>query len=204
MGQVNAALEKAPDQVRKHLSTFGSAAIRYRYDWQGAVYATMAVLDLVRSLEYSYPFIFPPGQGLTETSIPDSVRELRDSANGTRYEGLWFRNGTSAGGFLALANTGNAALNVTVTLSGLANPSGARVALLPHSTALIDLRQLIGDDHALLGGVTVVHSGQKGALQVAGASKTSTPGTQRTCLLFPPQPQPVALRRASMAAQGSW
>ncbi len=155
---VNDALANAPDRVRAHLSTFGSAAVRYKYDWQGAVYATMTILDVARSLDYLVPFVFLPEQGAGE-KIPAEVREFRDSLNARTYEGLWFRNSPTAGGWLALSNSGNATLQVQVWLSGLRTPVQQTYALARHTTSLIDLGNLLGADDARTGGMTVVQSG---------------------------------------------
>ena len=56
---INSALNNAPASIQPHLSTFGSASVSYRYDWQGVVYASMSIMDTVRSLEYTFPFMFP-------------------------------------------------------------------------------------------------------------------------------------------------
>jgi len=156
---VNANLAQAPAGLRAHLSSFGSAAIKYKYDWQGAAYATMAILDVVRSLEYSYPFVFPPGQGMGEKGLLAIARATRDGANAQTYEGLWFRNTPTSGGFLALANTSEATLAVTVAVSGLSRPAGSSISLSTHGTALIDLKDFFAGENAPCGGITVAHTG---------------------------------------------
>jgi hypothetical protein len=133
---INQALSNAPAGIRAHLSSYGSAAIRYRYDWQGAVYATMSIVDLTRSLSHVYPFVFPPDQGIRENISP-KTRAYRDAINGIKYEGLWFRKTHNTGGFLALANTSSALLNVGIAVSGLRNPANRRVSIEGHNTALV-------------------------------------------------------------------
>jgi len=173
---VNSALAQVPADLQAHVSTFGSAAIRYRYDWQGAAYATMSILDLTRSLEYSYPFVFPPGQGTGEQGLPAPVRAARDAANAQTYEGLWFRNTAAAGGFLALANTSESALGVSLGVSGLSQPAGRSISLSKHSTALIDLKTFFAGDSAMAGGITITQTGPPGALQLAGGLQDLTTG----------------------------
>ena len=173
---VNVALAQAPVEVRAHLSTFGSAAIRYRHDWQGAVYATTSILDLPRSLEYSYPFIFPPGQGKAEKGVPASAVAVRDAANAQNYEGLWFRRTATSGGFLALANTSESVLGAEVAVSGLKTPVGRSISLPKHGTALIDLKDFFAGDDSHVGGITISHSGPPGALQLAGGLQDLTSG----------------------------
>jgi len=173
---VNAALAQSPAGLLGHVSTFGSAAIRYQYDWQGAAYATMSILDLTRSLEYSYPFVSPPGQGAGEQGFPASVRAARDAANAQTYEGLWFRNTATSGGFLALANASESALGVGVAVSGLGQPAGRSLSLSKHSTALIDLKDFFAGQGSMVGGITVTQTGPPGALQLAGGLQDLTTG----------------------------
>ena len=172
---INQALSNAPAGIRAHLSSYGSAAIRYRYDWQGAVYATMSIVDLTRSLSHVYPFVFPPDQGIRENISP-KTRAYRDAINGIKYEGLWFRKTHNTGGFLALANTSSALLNVGIAVSGLRNPANRRVSIEGHNTALVDLAELFGNDEAKTGGITVQHSGRPGALQLAGGLEDAVAG----------------------------
>ncbi len=70
---VNAALAQAPPAILPHLSRFGSASVKYRYDWQGVILAQMSILDTARSLEFSPPFVFPDKVALTDSSgVPPS------------------------------------------------------------------------------------------------------------------------------------
>lgn len=162
---INDALAGAPDAVRSHLSSYGNARLRYHYDWQGTVYATLSILDLVRSLDYTVPFVFPLDQGKGETFLPKELRALRDAAaNGTRYEGLWFRDGHNGGGFLALSNTTDSAFSADVQLSGMRNNVDRKAVIQGHSTVLLDLRDMFGTDDTRVGGITVTHSGKSGAI----------------------------------------
>jgi hypothetical protein len=172
---INAILAKAPQPVQGHLSSYGSASIRYRYDWQGAVYATMSILDFVRSLDYSVSFVFPPGQGIGENLAP-KLREVREAVSGKRYEGLWFRRDRTAGGFLALSNTSAASIGVHLLASGLPNPVERDYLLAGHCTTLVDLTEIFGGDEARTGGITVSQTGAPGALQLAGGLADFTTG----------------------------
>src|SRR6185312_3161924 len=67
---INRALENVPADVLPHLSSFGSASVSYRYDRQGVVYASMSILDIPRSLQYSYPFAFPMNGSLAMEHSP--------------------------------------------------------------------------------------------------------------------------------------
>ena len=93
---VNAALAQAPLSVRPHLSQFGSASVKYNYDWQGVVQASMSILDLTRSLEYMPSFVFPAKPSLTDQA---------NAAPAQTSDGLWWRYALSSAGWVALANT---------------------------------------------------------------------------------------------------
>ena len=164
---VNAALANLPAALHSHLSTWGSASYSYKYDWQGVVFATMSILDLARSLEYTYSFVFPPGGAIT--GIPPSVNATLAGFNGQAYEGLWFRNKSTSGGFLALSNTASTPLTVQVAISGLASPAGRTVQLSPNATALVDLSDFFGADTATTGGITVSHTAAPGPADRRGA-----------------------------------
>jgi hypothetical protein len=194
---VNAALAQIPADIQPHLSSYGSAAIRYRYDWQGAAHAAMSILDLPRSLEYAYEFVFPPGQGANEKGYPAQAMAARNALNAQAYEGLWFRRTTSAGGFLALANVSASALTTNVTLSGLRQPAGRSVSLPSHSTALIDLGGFFAGDSATFGGITISQSGSPGDLQLAGGLQDLTTGYSTNLPLIPAKisPGPTASRQ---------
>jgi hypothetical protein len=181
---LNAAIASAPKKVQSHLSSYGSARLRYQYAWQGAILANISILDEVRSLEYMSPFTFPPNQGKGET-IPAKLREFRDSANGTTYEGLWFREGHNGGGFIGLANTTDNQLSVHVAMSGQRSNTARDVTLQGHATALIDLRDVFGLNDQRVGGVTVSHIGPSGALQVVGGLEDLTTGFSTNMPLFP-------------------
>jgi hypothetical protein len=182
---INDAIANAPDSIRQHLSTYGSARITYQYAWQGAVYATISILDLVRSLDYTVSFVFPPDQGKGETFLPKELRAGRDAANGTRYEGLWFREGHNGGGFLALSNTTDFALSADVQLSGMRNNEDRKAVIQGHSTVLLDLRDMFGTDDTRVGGITITHSGKSGALQVIGGLEDLTTGYSANMPLVP-------------------
>jgi hypothetical protein len=99
---VNQALATMPDSVAAHLSSYGSASVSYRYDWQGTVLSTMSILDVVRSLEYDYHFQFP-----ASPSSPPST---------TNVEGPIWSYSQQTEVFLSLANTSGQPANVSLSI----------------------------------------------------------------------------------------
>ncbi|MGP8253334.1 MAG: hypothetical protein ACLQHF_14990 [Terracidiphilus sp.] len=196
---LNAALANAPQGIQAHLSSYGSARLQYQYAWQGAVLASIAIVDAVRSLEYMAPFVFPPNQGAGE-NLPAQARQLRDWSNGTLYEGLWFREGHNGGGFLALADTTDQPISVHVAMSGLRNNPIRDVPLQGHAAALINLSDLFGVDDTRVGGVTISHSGPSGALQIVGGLEDLTTGFSTN---MPIVPVPARTRRVADRQYGS-
>lgn len=53
---VNAALENLPPTLSSHLSTFGSVALNYTDELDGAIDANITNINFSESLSYSYPF----------------------------------------------------------------------------------------------------------------------------------------------------
>jgi hypothetical protein len=156
----------------------------------------MSILDLPRSLEYAYEFVFPPGQGVNEKGYPAQAMAARNALNAQTYEGLWFRRTTSAGGFLALANVSASTLTANVTISGLRQPAGRSVSLPSHSTALVALGGFFAGDSASFGGITISQSGSPGDLQLAGGLQDLTTGYSTNLPLIPARtsPGPTAAR----------
>jgi hypothetical protein len=156
---VNDALEKAPDTVRSHVSDYGSAAVRYQYDWQGVIYASMSVLNVPRSLEYTPPC----------TLRPVSANSAADKPQAQNLRGLWWRQFNSLDGFLAVANTTDKAVRASVRASGAA--SLVEISLPPHGTVMRRLPELTAqaiNANARAGGIEVTYTGRFGDLQVAG------------------------------------
>ncbi len=106
---VNNALANAPSEIKEHLSDFGSASVSYKYDWQGVVYASMSILDTTRSLQYSYPFLFPM------TSMAQSHTPIKDAAeSANEIQGMFWRYSKHSTAFLSFANTSSERVPVTM------------------------------------------------------------------------------------------
>ena len=164
---INAALAQAPPSVQPHLSQFGSASVKYRYDWRGVVIATMSILDITRSLEYMPSFVFP--------ATPAPADQGSDPPAQT-YDGLWWRYGGASAGWVALANTADGPVGVEVGVSGLSAPAGRSLGLAAHGTTMLDLKDFFAGDPALVGGLHIAYSGKWGSVQVAGGLEDATKG----------------------------
>lgn len=111
--EVNAALAQAPPSIQPHLSSYGSASITYRFDWQAVILASMSILDTARSLEYMPMFQYPA------QAAPASQGSTPPAQS---YDGLWWRYGGTSGGFVALANATSQPIGVAVGVTGLRRP----------------------------------------------------------------------------------
>jgi hypothetical protein len=167
--EVNAALATAPAAVQPHLSTFGSATITYTYDSDSVICGQMAMVDLPRSLDYTYSFA-PPSLGRirpTGVVTPATAEPVRGPDGMQVYEGLWWRHTAGAAGFVALLNTTMQSVSADLTITGLSRPGARRLTLLPHQTQWIDLSEFFAGEQARVGGIRVAYTGQPYAILVA-------------------------------------
>jgi hypothetical protein len=156
---IAAALAGAPAAIKTHLSTFGSASVSYRYDWQGVVYAFMSILDTARSLEYTYPFMFPMQEQMGMRTPPGAPPS-------TTYEGLHWGYSAQSSVFLSFSNTTKQPLDISVSmLDGKGAVTMAQsMVVAPSNTEL-----LTGlPTSTTPGGVQVTWNGDENALAVLG------------------------------------
>src|SRR5579883_981901 len=164
---INTALANAPDSVRPHLSSFGSAAVSYKYDWQGVVFARMSILDIPRSLQYSYPFMFPMNTGAT--AMTGGAK-----AASTKLEALTWTYSKTTDAFLAFANTSGGDINVSMAVLDSRGSAGeTRQFTIPAmNTRLETFRPVAGDDGSFsgkaAGGVRISFDADSGSLSVLG------------------------------------
>src|SRR6266567_1143642 len=131
---INDALAKAPPSVAGHLSQFGSAALIHTYSSPGHVTASLAVLDVGRSLSYTFPFMEPTG-----TPMPPT------------FDGLWWKHDPEGSGWIALSNVTDADTQATVQLVGPgsdAQPERA-IALPARSTQMFHLEDFAANPSTL-------------------------------------------------------
>jgi hypothetical protein len=93
----------------------------------------MAILDLHRSMEYTYSFA-PPSVGRPVRDwegivTPESFAAAERLADLQVYEGLWWRHTTGTAGFLALVNTTGQTVSAELALSGTTRPASRTLTL---------------------------------------------------------------------------
>jgi hypothetical protein len=99
---INEALARAPESMAGHMSSFGSAALIYRYPTPGHVMASISMVDVPRSL-----------------SFPCAFGELMNhSPSKQALEGLWWKHDPGVSGFLALSNLTDTETSVNVRIGG--------------------------------------------------------------------------------------
>lgn len=196
---LNAALAQAPQAIQGHMSSFGSASITYRHDWQGVVYGTMAILDLQRSLEYTPPCAYPTPP---LTGVPSSSPAAPQPDSGQVLEGLWWRYSANTAGFVALSNTTAKQISVEVDITGLKGPVSTTFSLPARNTTLIDLRTYFSGDPNFVGGLHIAYSGQYGDVQVAAGLEDATAGVSTDLPVGNPVPQSGTSGAQQYAAVG--
>jgi hypothetical protein len=191
---VNDALARVPSSLAGRVSTFGSATMTYRYSFQGAVYASMSLLDSVRSLQYNYSFVFP-----MEAAHASNQGTLNpDIAERTVLEGLWWRFRPTSGGFIALANVSTKDIAVNVTASDGSGNTGSTLSVLVPSraTKLVALSDALGQIQSPYGGVRVDYQADMDSVLVSAGLEDDSRGYSANLPLAMPPMSPPACRSA--------
>jgi len=111
----------------------------------------------------------------------------------SRLEGVWWLPSRRNEMSLVLSNTTDAPLLVNTVVDGAAANQRvpATFALIPHETRIIELQQdIIGNSGGVLkevGGISIEHSGPKGALLARGMIKDASSGYSATVQFSDPQ-----------------
>ena len=98
---INDALASAPAAVLPHLSTYGSAVLKYTWRWQSAVSASIVSLDVPRSLTFTSRFVAPS--------------KSSETAQNHTIEGLWWVPFAGSGGFVSFVNTGGSPIEASAS-----------------------------------------------------------------------------------------
>jgi hypothetical protein len=162
MVNLNNALQSAPTSIQSHISTYGSAAIRYKWAWKNAVGAAIRVGDDGNSLVY-LSHLNANANETHSTSAPQVAQT---------NEGMWWKQEPGVTCFLAMTNTSlnSITANLEVFGSGASYSTPQSVVIAPHNTTLIELGpswgQLQGSPTE--GGLRVSYTGVQGGLQLDG------------------------------------
>jgi hypothetical protein len=164
---INSALANAPTALLPHMSDYGSASVSYRYDWQGAVYSSLSMLDVPRSLQYSAPFVFPMASGQAR------------SAPATVMHGLVWSYSETSTYFVSFANSSQRAIKVSLaTISQSGYTKNKEVFVIPPKQTLLKTKTAAEDGitAGAVGGVEIVFDGASDALDIAGGIEDAEHG----------------------------
>ncbi|MFZ0821658.1 MAG: hypothetical protein WAM91_16455 [Candidatus Acidiferrales bacterium] len=162
MINLNAALQNVPSNIQPHVSTYGSAAIRYQWAWKTAVTASIRIGDDVNSLAYL-------------THLRANANETHNTASpqvSQVHEGMWWKQEPGVTGFLAITNTSLTTVTATFQVfdSGSAGSVNQTIVVTPHNTYFAELSpiwsQIPGNPSQ--GGMRISYTGTKHALQTEG------------------------------------
>jgi hypothetical protein len=172
--RVNDALAQMPPAIADRATTYGSATMTYRYSFQGAVYASMSLLDPIRSLQYNYSFTFPmeAARAINQGTVTPGDKER------TVLEGLWWKFRPASGGFVALANPSTADLAVQLLATDSSGAVGFSLSVTVPSlaTKLIALRDVLGPIASNLGGLQIEYQADMDSIIVSAGLEDDTRG----------------------------
>jgi hypothetical protein len=187
---VNEALRSAPTTVAAHLSEFGSASLEYRHSFPGVASATVEILDVPRSLIFTY--CFGPSGG---TPGPHTV------------EGVWWKHDPDITGFVGLANTTSHALEADLALVDAdGEESTERSFTLDSRTVkLVDLEEMwerLPSRPKGRGGIRVRYEGASGDLLITGGLQNDAIGYSATIPFLFRESAPVEVAPHTYASVG--
>ena len=149
---IRAALQAAPRAIQSHISSFGMAAVDYRWSWP-AVQATVQNIDEVSSITTHSAAL---------ANVPTVHRVPEDNAPRV-VNGTWWIYAPSTDGFLALENASLNEKQVQIEFTDrLGKPFAKRqVTLAKHSTEMLRLSDMLGAQRLekSAGGVVLRYAG---------------------------------------------
>lgn len=138
---LNVALQSAPPEIARHISDFGSVAIRYNWSWPGALDASVQSIDAPRSLI----FVSSLSPGMNHSPWRKHSPHKKINQN---LEALWWKHDAGIGGFAALSNTSQDELQANVRITAARASDGSSnqtVSICSHCTRMVDLGELLLD-----------------------------------------------------------
>ena len=165
---INQALEDLPSEVSGHASMFGSAEIRYKWDWDGVVIGQIESIDEPRSLSYTSHFVESPKTGSEMFSH--------------RVAGFWWSPTTHATHFLHLTNVSAKAVRTRIASSAGGFEDRQELLLQPFETKWLtfDTPRKTSDmssrRHVTTGDVEIEFDGVENALGVEGGIEDAERG----------------------------
>jgi hypothetical protein len=164
-------LLNAPPEVQVHISEYGTAAIKYEWQWS-AVAGTIQNLDARRSLNFNYPLHARLDMGHSQLQSPTDMGHQQSASI---KEGMWWKEDMGVTGFLGLMNTSSTPQQVQVdVLSGVDKvPETTTLLIEPNHTRKVDILQT---NDSAVGGIRVSHFGSNDDLMVVGGLENPSEG----------------------------
>jgi len=182
---INAAVANAPLQVAGHISEYGSIALKYRYPSTGHLAASVAVIDALRSLSFTFPFVEPGAMQML--NAPDS--EKHHHAESQTLEGLWWKHDAGVTGFVTLTNPTVIQQQATVEIAGSLEhrPVSQNIRLCAHCTQVLDLAEALKDvpDREQQAGSVRVRYAKMGDVLVGGGLLNENEGYSANIPFWP-------------------
>jgi hypothetical protein len=189
---INDALKRAPQAIAAHISEFGSLMLVYKYPTPGHVVATLAAIDVPRSLSFVYM--------INETMVMPDDNTLKV------LEGLWWRQDRGVHGTLSLSNTTDQPRTATLRVNRQPGDVDSRnVNLPPFTTQVIALEQVsreASDEKNAAGGVRVEYNGPSGAIMVSGSLANESEGYSANMPFWAQGAQTSPVRKINFGSAG--
>ncbi len=189
---LNDALQNAPPYIKEHLSTFGSAAIRYRWIWRAALSGTVLTVDAEHSLTFTTAFILPLS--------PTTPKAEQTS------EGIFWLPFDRSSAFVTLYNASQRTITAqlsTFDRMGTLLSSSER-SIPPNNTERVslDLRSSDLSRRQLVGGARVSYQGTNRELIVNGGIEDYQRGFSLSMALVRPMTMDAATPKPYAVASG--
>jgi uncharacterized protein YjdB len=187
---INDTLNKAPRDIAAHLSTFGSASLRFSWSWPSAINASIRNLDAKKSLIFNSALQASMTSDInfrktrfasTKKAADANQRLLMDmSPRAIALEGLWWKRDPETGGFITLTNRSQEQIPVEISVSS-ADAKGefsTHALLAPRQTQRIDLQQAFQQlpQAGQNGAISIRYQGVRGSILVAGSMENTAIG----------------------------
>lgn len=178
---INDALNHAPAKIAPHVSSFGSATLRFHWPWASAISGTIRSLDVQRSLTYSNAFQLSMATNASnrerktgaggKSRVISHQKPVDMSPQAVTMEGLWWKRDPQDAGFVVLTNRSERQIPVAVKVFASGEKEfNTSVLLLPHQTQQVALKEAFDGfpNGAKSGGIRIQYQGVKGSILATG------------------------------------
>lgn len=189
---INAAIQNLG--IASYATLSGYVEIQYNWPW-APVCATIRVVDTVHSVIFTYgvrPSVTSSGQN---SSLQVHVTSVA--------EGVWWKQESNVTGFVALANTSPNAVPAVIGVTDSRGVSLAThtVTVSAHGTKIVNLPELQAAPSSG-GGIHVLYSGPKDALEINGGLEDQSVGYSANLRFASPPPATAKVSQITFAELG--